>query len=411
MPKLRVLLVPDYFNWILGTWAKEIVRTGKVHEYYFFSQQMLTYHANEWEFIANKVDVIHVLSDFGFEQLNIPKNIPRIGSIHHVDTSWQDITYVTQTNDATMTVANEWKEFLCERGVPPERICLFNNGVDTAKFYPLGDRISARTQLGIHSDTFLIGYSSKYTSDAGGRKGVDVLLKSLHILATAGHKFGVIITGPGWDKVVNQIKSYGISEVYYFPFLPDKMMPICYNALNSYVVTAKIEGGPVPVLNNMACGTPVVTTPVGLVKDYIQDGINGLVVPKGDAEATAQAIVRLIQSPELCTQLAKAALQTIKSHLTWDKTLAGIEQLYEQVWAVKTGQTQPQHLTMNLAPAQQRQWALNIDSYLWNLKLCAQGHPREGLRGIVEGGLGVAAKETARVVVKEAPVLLRKLQR
>ncbi|WP_413164617.1 glycosyltransferase family 4 protein [Capilliphycus salinus ALCB114379] len=404
MTQLKVLLVPDYLTWILGTWAKQIVRVGTQHDYYFFSQQMLPYHQKEWESLIKIVDVVHVLSDFDFEKLTLPDSLPLVGSIHHV-TNWPKLIPIAEKSDAIMMVANEWKEFVCQQGVSEDQLFLFNNGVEQSKFYPLNNRLKARKQLGINSETPLIGYSAKYTSNTDGRKGVNILLKALEKLGNQGEKFGVLITGPGWDKVVKEIKTYGINEVYYFPFLPDRLMPICYNALDLYVVTSKVEGGPVPVLNCMACGVPVVTTPVGIVKDYLEDGVNGLIVPKDDAEATANAISRLLKSEKLREQLAKAGLETVDNYLTWDKTLAGIEDLYQQVWEAKADKKEPTKTDIN--PVKQRERALKIDSYLWNLKLAAKGHPLEGLRGMVEGGLGVAVSETPRLAIAEIPKLFK----
>jgi glycosyltransferase involved in cell wall biosynthesis len=398
MKKLKVLLIPDYFAWVLGTWAKQIVRVGTQHDYYFFPQQMFPYYRQEWESLLQIADVIHVLSDFDFEKTIFPTTVPSVGSIHHV-TNWEKLIPITQKCDRIMAVAGEWKDFLCEKGIPGDRISLFNNGVDTSIFYPLPDKMEARRQLGITSEIPLIGYSAKYTSNTDGRKGIHILLQALKTLAENHQKFGIVITGPGWGKVVEEIKSYGISEVYYYPFLPDRMMPVCYNALDLYVVTSQVEGGPVPVINCLACGVPVVTTPVGIVIDYIRDGANGMVVPKEDAEATAKAIARLVENPELRQNIAESGLETVKNHLTWDQTLAGIEEMYERVWEEKSDRREP--LKTDRDPAKQRERVLAIDSYLWNLKLLAKGHPKEGLRGILDGNLGVALTETPKIVAKE----------
>ena len=157
MPKLKILLVSDYFTWILGTWAKQISRLSTKHDYYFFSQQLLPYYSQEWETILKKVDLVHVLSDFEFEKLKIPNNLPLVGSIHHV-INWQNLIPITQKSDHIMVVANEWQEFFLQKGIAPEQIHLFYNGVDTNRFYPLNNPSLARQKLGISSQTPLIGY-------------------------------------------------------------------------------------------------------------------------------------------------------------------------------------------------------------------------------------------------------------
>ncbi|MGC9525197.1 MAG: glycosyltransferase family 4 protein [Limnospira sp.] len=398
MTKLKVLLVPDYLDWILGTWAKQIVRVGTRHDYYFFPQQMFPHYQKEWDSLIERVDVIHVLNDFAFEKTKFPDSLPAVGSIHHV-TDWEPLIPITQKCDRIMTVAGEWRDFLLEKGIPGDRISLFHNGVDTSVFYPLPDKMEARRKLGISSPMPLIGYSAKFTSNTDGRKGIPILLKALKRLSETDLKFGIVITSPGWDEVVKEIKSYGISEVYYYPFLPDRMMPVCYNALDLYVVTSQVEGGPVPVINCLACGVPVVTTPVGIVIDYIRDGANGMVVPKEDAEATAKAIARLLENPELRNNIAKNGLETVANHLTWDKTLSGIEEMYERVWAEKSSRREPSKAAPD--PIKQREKILAIDAYLWNVKLLKQGHTREGIRGILEGNLGIASTETLKITFQK----------
>jgi hypothetical protein len=210
-------------------------------------------------------------------------------------------------------------------------------------------------------------------------------------------KFGVVITGPGWDDAVGKIRSYGI-EVHYRPFLPDRLMPTLYNALDLYVITSRIEGGPVPLIESMACGVPVVTTPVGLVREFIYDDVNGLVTPKDDVPATAQAISRLLASPELRQRLASAALQTVRDNLTWDKTLTGIERIYTQTWESKTRNSKRVNSTKTINPVRQRNWAINVDSYLWHQQLYNQGYCTEGLRGMLESSWQVGGKDTLKLL-------------
>lgn len=402
MSRLRILLVPDFLPWVLGTWAQQIARIGTMHDYYLFSQQMMPHYADEWKCLLNTVDVVHFLNQWKVKNIAVPANLPTINSITHVTNAeeWENQLLPLTEANAVVVIAEEWKAFLLAKGVPPERIFLFNIGVDTARFYPFHDKVAARKQLAIRSHSDLIGYSAKFTSNNGGRKGIEIFLESLKITADAGHKFGVLITGPGWDAAIRQIQSYGI-EVYYRPFLPDRLMPTLYNALDLYVVTSRIEGGPAPLIESMACGIPVVTTPVGIVREYIEDGVNGLVIPKDDAQASAQAILSLLASPELRSQLANAALQTVERHLTWDKTLAGIEQLYEHVWQEQAGKSKQTHSTVTINPTKQRNWAVNVDSHIWHQQLyLREGYRKEGLRGMLESSLRVGGKEIPKLLRK-----------
>jgi glycosyltransferase involved in cell wall biosynthesis len=399
--KLRVLVVPDYFSWVLGTWAKQIARVGTTHDYYFFSQQMLPHYPDEWNYLISKVDVIHFLNHWYVKDILVPEDLARINTVTHVASreEWEEQILPLTQADAVVVIAEEWKQFLNEKGITSKYIHLFHVGVDTGKFHKFKNKLSARKQLGIYSDLKLIGYSAKFSSDYRGRKGVDVFLKALQILSKKGCEFGVVITGPGWNEAVHIIENYGI-EVHYRPFLPDRFMPALYNSLDLYVCTARVEGGPVPVIESMACGTPVVVTPVGIVNDFLKDNTNALIVPKDDAHAVAHAIVRLLTSPELRSQLANSALQTVEKHLTWHHTLTGIEQLYTKVWQTKTGNSHRVDSSDIINPVNQRNWAINVDSYLWHYQLYQQQYRLEGLRGMVEGSLGVRGKDTLKLIGK-----------
>ena len=408
MSNLRILLVPDFLSWILGTWVQQIARIGTRYDYYFFPIEMLPYYTDVWESLLCIVDVVHFLCPYDLDKFATPAELLKINSINHV-VYWEELIPYTQA-DAVMVVAQEWKEFLCEKGVPPERLFLFHNGVDTSKFKPFHDKVVARKQLWIDSNACLIGYSAKFTSNYGGRKGIEVFLDALKNVAATGQTFGVLITGPGWDAAVRQLESYGI-EVHYRPFVPDRLMATVYNALDLYVVTSKIEGGPAPLLESMACGVPVVTTPVGLAREYIQDSVNGLMVPKDNVQDTAEAILRLLTSSELRSKLAHAALETVESYLTWDKTLAGIEQMYERVWQARGSKTRRKPSTVTIDPVKQRHWALNVDSYLWYQQLCFEGHFREGWRGMRESNLEAGGKEKMRLLLSQSLFTVQNLTR
>jgi glycosyltransferase involved in cell wall biosynthesis len=384
MRRLKILLVPDLIPWVLGTWAKQIASIGKTHDYFIFSQEMINRHPHEWSKLVKDVDVVHFLNQFGVKDLSIPDHVAIVNSVHHIvnDDEWKNDVVALLQAEAVMVVANEWKEYILSRSTQSDNIHLFYNGVDTGKFHPFPDRQIARNDLGIVSDRQVIGYSAKFSSDYAGRKGVDVFLETLRLLADRKNYFNIAITGPGWDEVIQQVTSYG-HTVNYYPFLQDRLMPTFYNALDMYISTSRIEGGPVPIIESMACGIPVLTTPVGLVKDFLRHEHNALVVSKDDPEATADAIHMLSQAPRLHQRLSSAGLQTIQQQLTWEKTLNEIEDLYEQAWRKKSYCQDSSQKNMSLIPERQRAWATNIDSHAWHERLYRQGYRKIGMSGMV----------------------------
>ena len=67
------------------------------------------------------------------------------------------------------------------------------------------------------------------------------------------------------------------------------------------------DGLPVSIVEALACGVPVVATPVSGIPEAVRDGENGLLVPENDPEALAAAIRRLAEDGALRARLAAAA--------------------------------------------------------------------------------------------------------
>jgi glycosyltransferase involved in cell wall biosynthesis len=75
----------------------------------------------------------------------------------------------------------------------------------------------------------------------------------------------------------------------------------------------------------------VVASAVGQIVDVLHDGVNGLLVPPGDAQAMAGALVRLIQDADLRERLGSQARQSALDHFSWESYLARLERIFDAV--------------------------------------------------------------------------------
>ena len=93
-------------------------------------------------------------------------------------------------------------------------------------------------------------------------------------------------------------------------------------ALPSY-----FEGQPLVMIEAAALGLAIVTTPICGMLDFIDDGVNGIFTPVGDAEALFEALMALVLDPEQTARLGANARQSAASH-TWHAAAMKIELAY-----------------------------------------------------------------------------------
>ena len=90
------------------------------------------------------------------------------------------------------------------------------------------------------------------------------------------------------------------------------------------------EASSLALAEGMSLGRPAVVTDFGGNPYMITDGVNGLVVPKRDSAAMAEAILKIVRSPELYRTLSDGARSEYKSKFTSDVMTRNLEALYER---------------------------------------------------------------------------------
>ena len=99
------------------------------------------------------------------------------------------------------------------------------------------------------------------------------------------------------------------------------------------VLPSHREGLPMVLLEAMANGRAVVATPVGGIPSLVEDGVTGVLVPKGDAAALREAITRLLGDPALRRKLGVAARARVTEVASWDRVVEETLAAYEAALA------------------------------------------------------------------------------
>jgi len=169
-------------------------------------------------------------------------------------------------------------------GLPVARVPY---SVDPEIFRPLGDRENIRKSLGFSPDAFVIGnfHRDSEGSDLGKpklQKGPDVFLDIARELHKRVPNMQVLLAGPRRHWLVNALRSAAIpvvfagqepgkSDDYPKNILSRARLNELYQALDVCVISSRWEGGPYSVLEALAAGCSVISTPLGTSRDVLPD--------------------------------------------------------------------------------------------------------------------------------------------
>ena len=205
----------------------------------------------------------------------------------------------------------------------PDRVVSIPTGIDTAKFAP-GDRNNARNATGIGANgTPVIGIVATLRSGKAHRFLIQAL--SDHRLGSA--RLVIVGDGPQEAALRAQAAGLGLASRVIFAGRQQDVVP-WLNAFDIFVLpSTAIEGAPQALMQAMACGIPLVTTPVGAIPELVHDGKTGLFVPPGDAQALANAIARLAEDHDLAQRLSVAGRRHAETNFAATIMLDGMEKV------------------------------------------------------------------------------------
>lgn len=175
-------------------------------------------------------------------------------------------------------------------GTAPERITVNPGGVDLERFSPPGDRKALKEKLGLQKGRLHL----LTVRNLEPRMGLDNLVRAADLLTKNGVDVHLVIGGEGRERknLERLISECGLGARVHLPgFIPEDALAQYYGAADFFVLpTRSLEGFGLVTPESLACGTPVLGTPVGGTREILSGFDPGFLFRDPSAQAMADGI-------------------------------------------------------------------------------------------------------------------------
>jgi glycosyltransferase involved in cell wall biosynthesis len=227
--------------------------------------------------------------------------------------------------DMIICVSEGVRNYLKKNGFPLRKLVVIENGISVK---PCQERDL------LNGDIINISMVSRLSPP----KDHATLLKAFAIIINKGYAAVLNLVGDGSlkDRLVHLSKDLGISNNVNFLGERKNVRSMLLET-DLFVLSTHNEGLPIAVLEAMEAGCPVIATAIPTISGIIQPGINGLLVPKNDAYALADAIMQLVDDPGKASEMARKGRDLIESRYCITNTVRQYEKLCMDILNINCG--------------------------------------------------------------------------
>ena len=211
--------------------------------------------------------------------------------------------------------------------MPAKNIEVIPNGIKLKEFDTIFkiDREKKRSELGLKEYHIVAGMVARLHPI----KDHFTLVKAFKKVVQKEPNARLLIAGTGelYSEIARLIDELGLNEYvkllgYYedlFGFL---------RSLDIFVLASISESAPISILEAMTTGLPVVASDVGGVKEMVVDNETGILVPSKDVDALANALLKIIESPDMRERMGKMGRKRVEEFYSFDNMIKKYEKLY-----------------------------------------------------------------------------------
>jgi glycosyltransferase involved in cell wall biosynthesis len=238
------------------------------------------------------------------------------------------LRWTLRNADALTAITEDCRQHALRAGAPERCIHLIFNGTDLRRFSPSANGTAVDPRFG---PQMIFACRQLFP-----RKGIRFLVEAVARLKPRFPQLRLVLAGDGFERpaLVKLAEELGIGDdVTFLGWVPNSALPSYYRAAALSVVPSLEEGFGIPAAEAMGCEVPVVASDAGGLPEVVEHGVTGVIVPRGDTEALAEAIGSLLADPARRRQMGMAGRARALRLFDWDRTAEQFERLYLEVGA------------------------------------------------------------------------------
>lgn len=222
--------------------------------------------------------------------------------------------YVVKVADGIRVVSSGIKNKLIHAGVPGKKIFLLPTLVDIQKYF------TGNTD-GIGRQTKLVLQVSRYDTI----KDFPMLARAFKLVKQAMPDVTLMQIGGG-EKAAKEMPGV---DVNFKPLIPSEELLTMYQQATVVVLSSKSESLGKVLIEASASGAPIVSTKTTGAQEIIEDGVNGYLVPIGDAKKLAEKIIYLLQHPDVAHTMGERGRELMKKKFNF--TAADVVAIWQTI--------------------------------------------------------------------------------
>jgi glycosyltransferase involved in cell wall biosynthesis len=218
-------------------------------------------------------------------------------------------------------------------GMAPDRVQTIYSGIDLNRFHAVPDArrnlVAKYPRLASHSGPWLL-----YVGSELPRKNLPFLFEVLARIKTIHPQVLLLKVGSsGGDRfhewtLAELRRLQAQNSVEFFDHVSDDQLPLFYSSADVYIHASKLEGFGFPVLEAMACGTPVVCSAAGALEEIT--GGSAIIGSPDDAGSFAAKVLAFIQNQHLAHKMAAKGRRHAQLY-SWERTARNVIECYSHL--------------------------------------------------------------------------------